>query len=84
MITEWFDTVYEKIKCKALICGDILRWEHLNLNMKGEVIEEVKTFEYQGIIASKKERVVEDVIEWMKEQKLLLCLIQMLNEVANY
>ena len=31
---------------KLLVCGKIVRGEHLNLGLKGEVLEEVDTFKF--------------------------------------
>ena len=54
-------------KGQVMVCGRAERRDHLDLNLKGEILEEEDSFKYLGWIVSKNGGVVDDVISRVNE-----------------
>ena len=55
-------------KSKVMVCGRTERRENLDLNLNGEMLEEVDSFKYLGSVVSKNWGVVDDVISRVNER----------------
>ena len=54
-------------KSKVMVCGRAERGGNLDLSLNGEMLEEVDSFKYLGLVLSKKGGVVDDVISRVNE-----------------